>query len=128
MREYAATSITDHSLCSNTHSSNWSSIIHRYFLCVRACTHGAGDMEASVMSQSGKGCRHSLSAAQASSCSGKLRILRWAWRRYCCCLKYTLNAPLIATNAIPPCRKRKHGDALECLLREDPGRFHYSTV
>lgn len=42
---------------------------------------------------------------QASSCSGKLRILRWACLRYCCCLKYTLNAPFMATKAIPPCRE-----------------------
>lgn len=45
--------------------------------------------------------------AQASSISGKLRILRWACRRYCCCLKYTLNAPLIATNAMPPWDKER---------------------
>ena len=46
--------------------------------------------------------QHFLSPPQASSCSGKLRILRWACRRYCCCLKYTLNAPLMATKAMPP--------------------------
>lgn len=46
-------------------------------------------------------------APQASSCSGKLRILRWACLRYCCCLKYTLNAPLMATKAMPPCRETR---------------------
>lgn len=56
-----------------------------------------------VCSSSGRPAR----PPHASSCSGKLRILRWACLRYCCCLKYTLNAPLMATKAMPPCDGRE---------------------